>query len=179
MRIHLLAAATLLSFAAGTAGAQAMKPGLWEINNKMGGGEMDSAMAEMRKQMAQMSPEERKQMEAVLAQQGVRMAPGAGGGMAVQVCMTKEMAERNDMPMQEGCRMTKNQRSGKTMNFAFTCSNPPSSGEGQVSFASPESYTSHMKVRTTTQGRTDTTTMDATGRWLKADCGNVKPMGRK
>jgi hypothetical protein len=178
MRIQLLAAAALLSLAAGTAGAQSMKPGLWEINNKMGGGQMDAAMAEMRKQMAEMPPEQRKQMEAMMAQQGVRMAPGAGGGMAMQVCMTKEMAERNDMPMQEGCRMTKNQRSGKTMRFAFACSNPPSSGEGQVTFASPESYSSHMTVRATVDGKTETTTMDATGKWLKADCGNVRPMAR-
>jgi hypothetical protein len=177
MRIHLIAAAALLSLAAGAAGAQAMKPGLWEINNKMGGGEMDAAMAEMRKQLADMPPDQRKQMEAMMAQQGLRMAPGAGGGMAMQVCMTKEMAERNDMPMQEGCRTTKSQRSGKNMTFAFTCSNPPSSGEGQVSFPSPESYTSHMKLRTTAQGRTETTTMDATGKWLKADCGNVRPIG--
>jgi hypothetical protein len=175
MRIHLAAAAALLSLAAGAAGAQAMKPGLWEINNKMGGGQMDAAMAEMRKQMAAMPPDQRKQMEAMMAQQGVRMAPGAGGGMALQVCMTKEMAERNDMPMQEGCRMTKNQRSGTTVHFAFTCSNPPSSGEGQANFATPETYSSHMTVRATVQGKTQTTTMDATGKWLKADCGNVKP----
>jgi hypothetical protein len=89
--------------------------------------------------------------------------------------MTKEMAERNDMPMQEGCRMTKNQRSGTSVNFAFTCSNPPSSGEGQANFATPETYSSHMTVRATVQGKTQTTTMDATGKWLKADCGNVKP----
>ena len=152
MSIVLMAVAALLSAAAWPAGAQAMKPGLWEINNKMAGGEMDAAMAEMRKQMAEMPPEQRKQMEAMLAPQGVRMAPGAGGGMAMQVCMTKEMAERNDMPMQEGCRITKNQRRGQTMNFAFTCSNPPSSGDGQVNFASAESYRSHMTGRATVPG---------------------------
>ena len=181
MRIHPAAVAALLSLAAGAAAGLVVDFPQAGLHRLGGGGQMDSAMAEMREQMAQMPPEQRKQMEAMMAQQGVRMAPGAGGGMAMQVCMTKEMAERNDMPMQEGCRMTKNQRSGKTMNFAFTCSNPPSSGEGQVNLASPESYSSHMTVRTTVQGKTETTTMDATGKWLKADCGNVRPMmpGRK
>jgi hypothetical protein len=172
----LAAAAAALCIAAMPASAQTMKPGLWEINNKMGGGQMDQAMAEMHKQMQQMSPAERKQMEDMLAKQGVRMSPGAGGGMSVQMCMTKEMVERNDMPMQEGCRMTQNTRSGNTMKMAFTCTNPPSSGEGQVTFSSPEAYTSKMTIRTQEKGRTETMTMDTTGKWLKADCGNVKPL---
>jgi hypothetical protein len=71
-----------------------MKPGLWEINNKSGGGQGGEAMAEM-------PPEQRKQMEAMLAQRGVRMAPGAGGGM------TREMAERNEVPTRDGCTSTR------------------------------------------------------------------------
>ena len=175
MRSSFLAAAAALCLAALPAGAQVMKPGLWEISNKMGGGQMDQAMAEMHKQMAQMSPAERKQMEEMMARQGVRMAPSAGGGMTVQMCMTKEMVERNDMPMQEGCRMTQNTRSGNTMKMAFACTNPPSSGEGQVTFSSPEAYTSRMTMRMQEKGKTETMTMDTTGKWLKADCGNVKP----
>jgi len=129
MRVPSLIAAAVLAAACLPASAQSMKPGLWEIHNKMQGGEMDAAMAQMQQQLAQMSPAERKQMEAMMARQGVRMAP-SGGGMAVQVCMTKEMVERNDPPMQDGCKVTQNQRSGNTHKFAFACSNPPSSGEG-------------------------------------------------
>jgi hypothetical protein len=176
MRIRYLAAAAALCLAL-PATAQTIKPGLWEINNKMSGGQMDQAMSEMQKAMAGMSPAERKQMEEMMARQGVKMvAPGAGGGMAVQVCMTKEQVERNDMPMQDGCRMTQNTRSGNTLRMAYTCTRPPSSGEGTVTFHSSESYTSKMTVKSTEQGRTETMTMDATGKWLGANCGNVKPM---
>jgi hypothetical protein len=176
MRTPLLAAAAAaLCFVALPAGAQTLKPGLWEINNKMGGGEMDQAMADLQKEMAQMSPAERKQMEAMMGKQGVRMAPGGGGGMTVQMCMTKEMVERNDMPVQDGCRMTQNSRSGNKMKMAFTCANPPSSGEGQVTFTSSEAYTSKMTMRTQEKGKTETITMDTTGKWLKSDCGSVKP----
>lgn len=175
MRIPALLAA-VLAVASFAAGAQTLKPGLWEINNKMNTPGMADPMAEMHKQMAQMSPQQRKQMEAAMAQQGVKMAPGAGGGMAMQMCMTKEMVERNDVPMQEGCRTTQNQRTGNTHKFAFTCSNPPSSGEGQVTYAGPEAYNTKMTVKTAAQGRTEATTMEASGKWLKADCGNVKPM---
>lgn len=175
MRIPSLIAAAVLAAASLPASAQSMKPGLWEIHNKMQGGEMDAAMAQMQQQMAQMSPAERKQMEAMMAKQGVRMAP-SGGGMAVQVCMTKEMVERNDPPVQDGCKVTQNQRSGNTDKFAFACSNPPSSGEGQVTYQGPEAYTSKMTVKTSSGGKTDTTTMEGRGKWLKADCGHVKPM---
>ncbi len=174
MHEHLFTAAAVLALTL-PAGAQTMKPGLWEINNKMSGGEMDQAMADMQKQMAQMPPEQRKQMEAMMAQRGVRMTPGGNGGMTVQMCMTKEMVERNEVPTRRDCTSTQNKRSGNTIQVAFTCSNPPSSGEGEVSFT-PESYTSHMVVKTTAQGKPETMTMDAAGKFLKADCGDVKPM---
>lgn len=157
--------------------AQSLKPGLWEVTNKMNNPQMDQAMAEMQKQLAAMPPEQRKQMEAMMAQQGVRLAaPGAGGGMAAQICMTSEMASRNDVPMQEGCKVTSQQRSGNTTKIAYTCTNPPSSGEGQFTMASPEAYSSRMTVRTVVQGRTETTTMEGAGKWLKADCGSLKPV---
>lgn len=175
MRIHLLTVACALACAALPAGAQSRKPGLWEINNKTNNPQMDQAMADMQKQIAAMPPDQRKQMEAMMARQGVKMAPGAGGGMAVQTCMTKEMAERNDVPMQDGCKITKQDRNGNTMKMAYVCTNPPSSGEGEFTFASPESYRSRMTVRTSAQGKPETMTMETSGKWLKADCGSVKP----
>lgn len=177
MRSHLLPAALLLAAACAPAAAQSLKPGLWEVQSRMNNPQMDQAMAEMQKQLAAMPPAERKQMEAMLARQGVGMAkPAAGGGMAMQVCMTREMVERNDVPMQEGCKITSQQRSGNTTKMAFSCANPPSSGEGQFTHAGPEAYSSRMTVRTTVQGRTETTTMEGAGKWLKADCGNIKPV---
>lgn len=174
MRRAFLPLALLLAAACPPAAAQNMKPGLWEMNNKMSGGQMDKAMVEMQKAMAGMSPAERKQMEEMMARQGVKMMPSAGG-MTVQMCMTKEMVERNDMPMQDGCKVTRNDRSGNKVKFAFTCSNPPSSGEGETTFA-PETYTSHMTMKSVVNGKPETTTMNGTGKWLKADCGNVKPV---
>ena len=108
MRFPALLATLALAVAWLPASAQSLKPGLWEINNKMKNDpRMDQAMADMQKQLAGMPPEQRKQMEAMMAQRGVRMAPAAGGGMTIQMCMTKEQVERNDVPMQNGCTMTK------------------------------------------------------------------------
>ena len=159
--------------------AQSMKPGLWEVSSKMGGNpQMEQAMAEMQKQLASMPPEQRKQMEAAMAKQGVKMGGvGAGGAMTAQMCITKEMAERQEMPVnQAGCKITSQSKSGNTTKMAYACTNPPSSGEGTYTYHSAESYSSKMVVKTTVQGRTETTTMDGTGKWLKADCGNVKPI---
>lgn len=178
MRIPPFLAAAVLAAACLPAAAQSMKPGLWEISNKMSGNaEMDQAMAQMQKELASMSPAERKQMEAMMAKQGIKMtAPAAGGGMSAQMCLTKEMVERNDMPVQDGCKTTVSQRSGNTLKHAFTCTNPPSSGEGTVTFSGSEAYTSKMTIKTVAAGKTETTTMEGRGKWLKADCGDVKPI---
>ena len=180
-----LAVIVAFGLIAAPAAAQTMKPGLWEINNKMGGSgdtgaKMAAAQAEMQKQMAAMPPEQRKQMEKMMAQQGVNMAPSAaGGGMAVRVCITKEMAARNETPTQGDCKQEQMQESGNTTKFKFTCSKPPSSGEGEVTMNSPESYTMKMKMTSQEKGKPEQMTMDAQGKFVSSDCGSVKPIASK
>jgi len=172
------AALALLALVPQTVTAQTLKPGLWEINNKMqsGSGQMEKAMADMQKQLASMPPEQRKMMQDMMAKQGMSMGPGAGG-MAVKICMTKESIERNELPSQQGdCKTTTTPRMGNTMKMSFVCTQPPSSGEGQVTFVSPEAYTMKMAMKTTVQGKPETMTMDGGGKWLSADCGNIKPL---
>lgn len=167
----------LMALLSSVAHAQSTKPGLWEINQKVGGNpEMDKAMAEMQQQLASMPPAQRKQMEQMMAAQGVKL--GQGGGMSVQVCVTPEMAAQQEVPVQkEGDCTTKVQsRSGNTMKVAFSCKNPPSSGEGTYVFRGDTGYDMKMLVKTTEGGKSVTTTMEGTGRWLGADCGKVKPI---
>jgi hypothetical protein len=178
-----LAIAAFIAAAAVPAGAQTLKPGLWEVTNKMqgGSGQMQSAMAEMQKQLAAMPPEQRKMIEEQMAKSGVKMgAAGPGGGMSVQICMTKDMVEKNEMPAQQGdCKTTSQSRSGNTMKMAFACTNPPSSGDGQITFNSSESYTSRMNVSTQVDGKPEKVSMEGSGKWLAADCGNVKPLAQQ
>lgn len=169
----------LLLLASEPALAQTLKPGLWEISNKMqsASGQMEKAMADMQKQMAAMPPEQRKMMQDMMAKQGMAMNPGAGGAIAVKMCMTREMVERNELPSQQGdCKTTTSPRVGNTMKLSFVCTQPPSSGEGQVTFVSPEAYTAKMTLKSTVQGKPETMTMDGSGKWLSANCGAVKPM---
>ena len=178
MRLSTAIAAAALAAAALPAAAQTLKPGLWEMRQKMqGNGEMDKAMVQMQQQMASMSPEQRKQTEAMMASRGVQMGSAAGGGMSVKVCMTKEMAERNEVPAAQGnCRTTSQKRTGNTLAVAFSCTDPTSSGDSTITFHGPESYTSKTNVTAQKNGKAEKFTMDGTGKWLAADCGGVKPI---
>ncbi len=177
MRAHHLLAAAMVAFV-GAANAQSLKPGLWEITNKMqtAGGQMEHQMAELQKQMAAMPPAQRKQMEEMMAKNGMKMSAAPGGGMTIKICMTKEMVERDQMPTQGDCKTTHQSRSGNTMKMAFACTNPPSSGEGQVVFTSSEAYSSKSSITTTVQGKPEKITSEGNGKWLGADCGTVKPL---
>ena len=168
-----------VTLATTAAHAQSIKPGLWEMTQKVGGNaQTDQAMAQMQQQMASMPPAQRKQMEDMLAKQGKTMpTPGPGGGMAMKVCITPEMAARQDMPMQgDGdCTSTVTSRNASALKMNFVCKKPPSSGEGTYTFSSDTAYTVKMVMSTTHQGKPQTMTMDGQGKWLSANCGAVKP----
>lgn len=158
---------------------QGQKPGLWEITQHMSGSaEMDQAMAQMQQQLATMSAQQRKAMEAMMGRQGVTMGVAPGGGMTLKICMTREMIERNEMPSQaEGdCKTTENSRSGNTLKISFVCTRPPSSGEGSYTFSGDTGFTSRIKVTTTRNGKPETATMTGAGKWLGTDCGTIKPV---
>lgn len=175
MKARYFLAAALAATAACAASAQTLKPGLWQVTHNMqtGSGQMEQSMAQMQKEMAALPPDQRKMMEQMMAKQGVKAGPG--GGMSMKICMTREMVERNDIPMDGDCKTTHQSRSGNTMKMAFSCSNPPSTGEGQVTFASPEAYTMKMAVSTKVDGKPEKMNMSGSGKWLGADCGNIKP----
>jgi len=179
MKLQHFAAALLAATCGAALAQQNLKPGLWEITNRMqsAGGQMENQMAEMQKQMASMPPEQRKMMEEMMARQGVQMGKGPAGGMSTRICLTKEMIERNEVAQQRSdCKTTTHSKTANGVKMAFTCANPKSSGEGQITYTSPEAYSMKMVVNTEVDGRMEKVNMDTTGKWLSADCGNLKPM---
>jgi hypothetical protein len=174
------AAVILASALALPAAAQQIKPGLWEITNKVtsADGQMQQAMAEMQKQMAEMDPEQRKMMQQMMAKHGVELSVGPGGGMRTRMCMTPEMAARNElMTQQQGdCTHKRSPATGGTMKISFTCTNPRTTGEGEVNFSGSDSYKMKMNITSEGSGKPETVRMDASARWVGADCGNVKPL---
>lgn len=175
IRLLPVAAALMLGL---TAAAQSAKPGLWEVTSKIGGNpELERAQAELQKQLAAMPPEQRKMMEQMMAGHGMQMGM-AGGATTMRFCLSKEMAERQELPVQtEGdCTTTITERSPRSMKMSFRCTNPPSSGEGVWSFDGDARYTMKMVTHSTVQGRPQRMTIDGSGRWLGADCGSLKPI---
>jgi len=178
-RTILLASLCAALGAALPAAAQTMKPGLWAMSNKMTSNDpaLGQAMSAMQEHMANMSPEQRQQMQSMMQQHGVQLDIGAGGALQTKICMTREMAERKEFPVQQGdCRQTFTQQSPTRGHIAFTCTKPRVSGEGDLTTDNDTSYRAHMKIRREEEGRNQVVDMDVTGKWLAADCGNIRPV---
>jgi hypothetical protein len=181
MKRMLLPITLLAVMAAGHASAQTaaqtIKPGLWELNSKMktGNAQTDQAMGMMFKQLANMPPDQRAQLEAMMAKQGVTMPQaGSDGGMKMTTCVTPEMIAKQELPMgQKGKCKWKNDKVAGGMNVAFTCTDPASSGNGQIRFVSENDYTATMNISTTLgtpDGKPQNVTTESTGHWLGATC---------
>jgi hypothetical protein len=108
----------------------------------------------------------------------MQLGTGAGG-MSARICMSQQMVERSELPVsqQGNCRNTRHQRSGNTVKMAYTCTQPNSSGEGEFTLLSPQAYTSRMTVTDSAAGQAQKVTMTASGKWIGADCGGLKPLG--
>lgn len=167
--------------------AQTMKPGLWEINNTMGGQadprmqEMLKAqkqqMAEMRSKLAEMPPAQRKQIEDMMNKMGTGGGLMESGGMTMKMCVTPEMAAQNQLleQRQGNCTNKRSPAVGGVMKFSYSCTNPQSSGEGTATFSGDSAYSMNMAMNTLQNGKNVTTTMATKGKWLAASCGDVKP----
>jgi hypothetical protein len=167
-----------LYLAALPAMAQTLKPGLWELSNRVASAspETMAVMSAAQQQMASMPPEQRKAMEQMMASHGVNMNLGDAGGVKLTYCLTKDMADKHDLPAgQPGqCTTTRTPVPGG-LNVSFNCARPPSSGNGQVIFNGNTAYSMRMNVNSTMQGKPQNMVVEGSGRWLSADCGSVKP----
>ncbi len=172
-----------LAVCAGLAHAQSagprVEPGLWQIDIalKSQSGKAEAAMKQAQAQIARLPAEERRQVEQMMAEQGVRLGDGTS---SVKACISKEDADRGEIPQQAGdCNQQVLERSASSMKVKFSCtSTPPANGEATVNFQSPTSYTSRALVDTVVMGQPERMNVDQTGRWLGADCGSVKALGK-
>ncbi len=161
------------------AGGAALKPGLWEMTSKVAAAtpETMQALALAQQQMATLQPDQRRAIDQMLAQHGVKMELAEGGGVKVNFCLTREQAANPRLPSgQPGqCSNTQTPVPGG-MNIAFKCSKPQSSGTGQVIFDGDSGYSMRMNVDSTLQGQAQQMTVESTGRWLASDCGGTPPV---
>lgn len=153
--------------AAGWAAGQ-IKPGLWEMTLK----------SDAMKNMPKMSPEQIEKMR----QMGLSIPQMQEGGMVTKVCISKEMAEREGAPQMDrqeaGCQTKNYQRSGSSYSLNIVCDGPHLKGEGVVkgAFSGNQAFNSTYDFKGSAQGRPVDQHHESSGKWLSADCGNVKPM---
>lgn len=179
-------AVALCTLAAGGVLAQSAGPGpkieagLWEITIalKSQSGKVEAAMKQAQAYIANMPPAQRKQVEDMMAAQGMRLGDR---NSTVKACISKEDAERGEIPQQAGdCTQQVLDRNSTSMRVKFSCNtSPPANGEATVKFDSPTAYSSTGIVDTVVMGAPEKVNVDQTGRWLGADCGSVKPLGKQ
>lgn len=135
-------------------------------------------MAQAQAAMAAMPAEDRKRMDAMMADHGIKMGTSTDGSMNSQICISKEMAAQNSMPInkQGSCTETYGPSINGRVKMAYTCTNPESSGEGEFVLNGDRAFKMKMDSRTTVSGRTEKMTMESSGNWLGADCGKIKPL---
>lgn len=151
-----------------------LKAGLWEHTFRMGSesGRLEAAMEEMQRQLEQMPPDQRQMMEQMM--QGHMARPGGG---TVNICLTQEEISRGAFPQQEGCQQEIVEQSRDRIRVRFVCDgDPPSSGEGEVTFHDPERYTGKATLSAEFDGEPDIMTIEQSGKWLSDDCGDVEPV---
>jgi len=157
------------------ANAQSQKPGLWELSSNMqvSGGEMAQQMAEMKKQMAALPPEQRKAMEQMM---GMSIASD-GPTMTVKYCITPEQAATSFMPSHDDeCKYTITQRSATSIKAKFVCSDEGrTTGEGEYQYKGETAYSGKFNATTRIDGKPERMAMTQSGKWLSTDCGTVKP----
>jgi hypothetical protein len=148
--------------------AEQMKPGLWEMTMK----------SDETASMPKMSPEELEQMRRM----GINMPQTQGGAIVTKMCVSKQMAERDQPPVSgndSGCQSKNYRRSGNTYTVDIVCTGPTMKGNGKAkgTFSGTTAFTSTYDFKGTMDGQPVTQHHDSSGRWLAADCGNVKPAG--
>ncbi len=152
-----------------------MRPGLWEQTTVVTSqsGAVEQMMREMQQRLADMPPEQRKMIEQTMAAEGISFDANT---QTMRVCITPEQAAALDLVQDEDCTQEVVQRTAKSVKVKFQCAgDPPSSGEGEITFNGPTIYKSQATVNTMVDGRPEQMTMEQSGKWLSGDCGDIHP----
>lgn len=169
-----LAAVATSAFAAAD---PAIRPGLWEVKlvrQFMDGRDVTvlvpAALAGMQQLMGNMTPQQRKQMEATFGK--------APANTTQRICISPEMAagDKPLLPPDVKCEPTAFNREAGRVTFEFSCAD-----QGRTTTGKGESILASEAVST----RIDMVTNDANGKhtwqnhsqatYVGADCGNLKP----
>jgi hypothetical protein len=173
---RLTASALLLSTPALAADniAPPIKPGLWQITSEqnVNGKQVPDPVA----MMQNLPPAVREQMAEMMKARGIDMS-GAGG---TRVCLSKESLDQGQwQSLAKDCSTKILSRSSASWKWHSSCPQLSVESDGETLFTDAENYT--LKVNTTMNvgGKPTTSQRNMTGKWLGADCGDLKPVTAK
>lgn len=176
-----------------------MKAGLWENKIMLDKNstsdaqaqqaeQIKTAMEQMKAQFANMPPEQRKQIEAMMGQSGMKVGEDgvsfnnnqveiSAEGTTAKTCITQAQIDRGELPDDiAGCKSTLTQISDRKFKSAHACENEQSvSGESEITFQSPTQYTGNGFMQQKVEGKMQKTAFTMAGKWLGSDCGSIKP----
>jgi hypothetical protein len=157
-----------------------VRPGLWDetITIKTDDPRANAAMEQMKAKLASMPPEQRAAIEKMMASHGMAPTPG-GAPNAVRVCITKEQIARGFTPDRDGrCSRVNVSTSGNVTKFDFTCvsANDNISGHGTLTTMGDSAFAVSTTADSTSQKRAMHVQSDIAGKFVSADCGDVKPI---
>ena len=145
-----------------------MKPGLWEV----------TVQSDMMKNMPKMSPAQIEQMRKM----GVDMAQLQTGAIVNKMCVTKEMAARDELPQmkqpQTGCELKNQKRSSTGITMDMICDGSAMKGKGTLKtvLAGDQGFNFSSEFKGTVNGVPVNERTESNGKWLGPDCGSVKPI---
>lgn len=144
-----------------------MAPGLWEVTT-------ESALA---KNMPTLPATQIEQMRKL----GVDLSKLQSGTIVNKVCITPEMAAKNEIPKmnqkETGCEIKNQQQHGNTYTMDMVCDGQmKGKGVSTIVFSSSKSFSSRTQFNGNMNGLPINDDANSSGKWISADCGSVKPI---
>ena len=164
-------AVTLVAVAAAQAPMLDVKMGLWETTTKISFANAPAMPKIPDDQLAKMPPEQRAQVESM-------MKSMQGAPVTTKSCITKDKFLRSGFMEErpnQNCKQEITTNTPRLLEGTVVCTGASAmTVQMRLEASSPTQYKGTMKGKTTTgRGQMDMTA-DISGKWLGADCGDVK-----
>lgn len=110
---------------------------------------------------------------------------GAPSTVTIKNCLTEKDVDSNKFDQRlarirnnKNCSLDNLKKSDRSMSSEWTCAGSQMSMHGKGEFVYDDSTHFHLTTEdhTNAAGRSIDTSVSVQGRWLSADCGNVKPL---
>ena len=162
--------------AAGPLPVPPVKAGLWEVRMSALDADGHEVAAPEQAAASRMSPEARARVAEAMKARGMSM-PDANG--VSRACLTKSLLESGSwqqLASDAGCTTNFSTQSATTWKWHSSCTTMKSESDGESVFSNGERYKTKVTTTSTVMGKTRTSTRVLEGKWIGADCGDVKPL---